>query len=304
MIDSFCSILFPYILERYHGVVLTANSLLYSNLIAFYCKNKTIQMASFHIRSISLPSRSHPITVSLEEQLSKLNTSQSSLSLGQKLSGLKELYECLDDFLQLALTQQSLSHENSVEEALNGSLSLLDICSNTRDFFSQMRECLRELELSIRRSGNGVEAYMASRKTLNKLICKYLRNLKKQDKNSKHNSDFVVLLKSVEELSVSMFESILSFISLPKSKSKLSIFTKFMQPKNASPEEEIEANEVEKIDAELLSLKSSIDINQRKTMLKELETLEMSLKEAEEDLECVYRRLVKIRVSILNSLNH
>ncbi|XP_050207229.1 uncharacterized protein LOC126656661 [Mercurialis annua] len=230
-------------------------------------------MASFHIRSISLPSTSHPLTVSLEEQLYKLNTSQSSLSIGQKLSGLKELYDCVDDFLQLSLTQQSLSHENSVEEALNGSLSLLDMCSNTRDFFSQMRECLQGLELSLRRSRNGVEAYMTSRKTLNKLICKYLRNFKKQDKNSKSNSEIVVLLKGVEEISVSMFESILSFISQPKSKSKLSIFSKLLQPKNASCQGELVANEVEKIDAELLIFKSSSDSNQSKTILKELEAL-------------------------------
>ncbi|XP_050205242.1 uncharacterized protein LOC126655219 [Mercurialis annua] len=261
-------------------------------------------MASFHIRSISLPSTYHPLTVSLEAQLYKLNASQSSLSIGQKLAGLKELYECVDDFLQLSLTQQSLSRENSVEEALNGSLSLLDICSNTRDFFSQMRECLQALELSLRRSRNGVEAYMTSRKTLNKLICKYLRSFKKQGKNSKSNSEsanIAVLLKSVEEISISMFESILSFISPPKSKSKLSIFSKLLQSKSALQEDEVEANEMEKIDAELLILKSN---NQPTNILKELEALEMSLKEAEEELECVYRRLVKIRVSLLNSLNH
>ncbi|XP_055959706.1 uncharacterized protein LOC130014801 [Mercurialis annua] len=236
-------------------------------------------MASFHIRSISLPSRSHPITVSLEEQIYKLNASQSSLSLGQKLSGLKELFECVDDFLQLALTQQSLSHENSVEEALNGSLSLLDICGNTRDFFSQMRECLRELELSLRRSRNGVEAYM------------------KQDKNSKSNSesaDIAVLLKSVEEISISMFESILSFISPPKSKSKLSIFSKLLQPKTALRGEEVETNEIEKIDTELLIFKSN---TQTTNMLKELVTLEMNLKEAEEELECVYRRLLPYKTT-------
>ncbi|XP_050208541.1 uncharacterized protein LOC126657802 isoform X3 [Mercurialis annua] len=180
--------------------------------------------------------------------------------------------------------------------------------SNTRDFFSQMRECLQGLELSLRRSRNGVDAYMALRKTLNKLICKYLRNFKKQGNKSKSNSEIAVLLKGVEEISTSMFESILSFISQPKSKSKLSIFTKFLQPKNESCKEEVEVNEMEKIDAELHILKSkkksSNDSNQRKSMLKEIEALEMSLKEAEEDLECVYRRLVKIRVSILNSLNH
>ncbi|XP_050205245.1 uncharacterized protein LOC126655221 [Mercurialis annua] len=259
-------------------------------------------MASFHIRSISLPSTSHPLTVSLEEQLYKLKISQSSLSIAQKLNGLKELYECVDDVLQQTLSREK--QNKSIEEALNGSLCLLDICSNTKDFFSQMRECLQGLELSLRRSKSGVDAYMASRKTMNKLIRKYLRNFKKQDKNCKSNSDSAdisVLLKDVEEISVSMFESILGFISQPKSKSKLTIFTKNLQPKNSSCEEEVEANEMEKMDAELLILKSS---SQTTNILKELRTLEMSLQEAEEELECVYRKLVKIRVSILNSLNH
>jgi hypothetical protein len=39
-------------------------------------------------------------------------------------------------------------------------------------------------------------------------------------------------------------------------------------------------------------------------VLKGLEALESSTQEAEEELEGVYRKLVKARVSILNTLNH
>ena len=229
------------------------------------------------------------------------------------MGGLKELYECFDDFLQLPSTQQALS----VEEALNGSLGLLDMCSTTRDFFSQMRECMQEIESSIRRKRGGesifneVDAYMVSNKKLNKAISKYLKNLKKQEKNCRtttlsNNSnlaDTIVMSKGVEEISVSVFESILSSISHPKAKSKFSAVSKFLQLKHSSPEGKVEANEVEKIDTELLALKSSKDMNQVQNALKGLEALGLSLQEAEEELECVYRRLVKIRASLLNILS-
>ncbi|EEF38822.1 uncharacterized protein LOC8289473 [Ricinus communis] len=277
-------------------------------------------MASLHLRSISWPSRSHPLTVTIEEQLHKLKTSQSS-SIGHKLAALKDLSECIDEFLQLSLTQQTLSHEKqnqSVEATVNGSLGLLDMCQTTKEFFSQMRDCVQGLQLSLRkRKGGesgliGIDSYMVSRKNLNKAIRKYQKHLKKQDKNRRITTlanksslgDVVVTLKDFEEISVAVFESILSFISKAKEQSKLSVVSKLLQPKHVSCEGEVEANEVEKVDAELQVLKSRKDINQMQNALKGLEALGLSLQEAEEELDCVYRRLVKIRVSLLNILNH
>ncbi|KDP31978.1 hypothetical protein JCGZ_12439 [Jatropha curcas] len=266
-------------------------------------------MATCHLRSISLPSRSHPLTVSIEEQLYRLKASQSS-SIGQKLNGLKNLFECVDDLLQLPTTQQNLN--KSGENALNG----LDMCDATRDFFSQLKECVQALELSLRRRKGGdicliseVDAYMLSRKKLNKLICKSLRNLKRKERNCSpaaldSNSNTISMLRDVEEISVSAFKSILSFISEPKAKSKSSIISKLLQSKRDSCE--VEVNEVENIDTELLVLKSSKDIKhlQVQNVLKGLESLESSIKEAEEELECIYRQLVKTRVSLLNILNN
>ncbi|KAJ9170672.1 hypothetical protein P3X46_018764 [Hevea brasiliensis] len=271
-------------------------------------------MASFHIRSISLPSRPHPLIVNIEEQISKLKTSKSS-SIGQKVAGLKRLYDSVDDFLQMPLSQQSLSHEQqsqSVEQALNVSLGLLDMCSTTKDFFSQMKECFQGLESSLRRTRGGesglneVDAYMVSRKKLNKVICKYLRNLKRQEKNCRttfgDNSDvmnMINILKAAEEISLAVLESILSFISQSKAKSKLSGWSI-----NLSSEGKVQPSEIEKIDAELLVLKSSIDINQVHNVLKGLEAMDSSLQEAVEELDCVYRKFVKTQVSLLNILNH
>ncbi|WCJ31197.1 hypothetical protein M5689_012706 [Euphorbia peplus] len=268
-------------------------------------------MASFHLRSASFPSKSHPLTVSLVEQLETLKKSESS-SISQKLGGLKDLYECVDLYLQ---TFSSEKYNQSAEKALNGSVRVLDICTTTRDFLSQLKECVQSLESALRRrrsdsksSLNEVDAYIVARNKLNQAIVKYLRKLKiqeKQSRSSKDNTDD--MLKDAEEIGVSVFESMLAFVSQPNAKSKLSSFSiisKLLKSKKTSCEVEIEANEVEKVDAELTVFKSNKNINQIQNILKGLVELQQSLNEAEEELDCVYRRLVKTRVSLLNILNH
>ncbi|KAJ7005677.1 hypothetical protein NC653_005101 [Populus alba x Populus x berolinensis] len=89
-----------------------------------------------------------------------------------RLSGLlKSLYESVDDFLQLPLTYQAISnvqHQGSVDEVLDRSLRLLEVCGATKDIFSQMKECLKDLESSILRKrgesslAGDVEAFMIS----------------------------------------------------------------------------------------------------------------------------------------------
>ncbi|KAF2283741.1 hypothetical protein GH714_014732 [Hevea brasiliensis] len=244
-------------------------------------------MAACHLRSISLPSRSHPLVVATEEQFYKLKASQSS-SMSYKLNGLKNLFECIDGLLQLPQAQQTLFHERQSQRKGKDSGMTTE-----------------------------VDAYMVSRKKLSKVVCKCLRNLKRKERNCTaaaldKNSNLINMiarLKRVQEISLEVLKSILSFISQPKAKSKpsgWSIISKALQSKRISCEVEIEVNEVEKIDAELLILKSSkdISISQLQNLLKGLKALDSSIQEAEEELECIYRQLVKTRVSLLNIQNH
>lgn len=76
------------------------------------------------------------------------------------MSDLKELYERVEDVLQMPLTNQALFHETNsktVETALDGSLRLLDICGTTRDV-SLRRKRGGETNLA-----NEIGAYMSSR---------------------------------------------------------------------------------------------------------------------------------------------
>ncbi|KAK6939257.1 Protein BPS1, chloroplastic [Dillenia turbinata] len=67
-----------------------------------------------HARSISLPSRSHPISATAEQSLcmrpSEATTSSPSL-ISHNLSVLSGLCERMNDVLQLPLTQQTLCHK-------------------------------------------------------------------------------------------------------------------------------------------------------------------------------------------------
>ncbi|KAF9601789.1 hypothetical protein IFM89_022957 [Coptis chinensis] len=80
--------------------------------------------------------------------------SASSATICHSLVGLKELYECVDDLLQLPLTQQSIGlerHEKWVDQILDGSLRLLDVCGTTRDVLSQMKQNVQDLQSSLRK---------------------------------------------------------------------------------------------------------------------------------------------------------
>ncbi|KAB5557751.1 hypothetical protein DKX38_008660 [Salix brachista] len=193
-------------------------------------------MATCHARSISLPSISHPLNLSVEEQLDGLRSSQkTSSSVYRKLSGLKILYVCVEDFLQLPLTRQTLSneqHKERAEEVLSGSLLL--------------RRKGGESSLA-----SEVEAFMISRKQLNKSICKRFRNLKTMDKNASNIPNAIAILTQV-----------------------------WNQPQ--------------------ISTNPSLVQN----LLKGLEALESNILEAEVELEAVYRKLLKTRVTILNILSH
>ena len=150
--------------------------------------------ASFHVRSISLPSTPYPQDVSLDDHLRRLRACKagpSSSSICQNLGEVKDLYEQMNKFVHLPHNRNALSKEK-VEEVLEGSIALLDASSFALDAVSQMKESILDLQSSLRRgnNGEGVHAYLVSRRRIDKMFSKYLVNLKKANKvraTLKHN---------------------------------------------------------------------------------------------------------------------
>ncbi|CAK9316044.1 unnamed protein product [Citrullus colocynthis] len=274
---------------------------------------------SFHIRSNSLPSKPHPVVDEVDEHLCRLKAfeaTSSSSSLCQKLDGLQDLHDCIDKLLLLPLTHQALVDNKSVDDLLEGSLKILDVCAMAKDVLSQMKESAHELESALRRRRGDdilvdVQKYMNSRKMMKKAIHKALKGMERtSSQNGDENSEMASLLKEAEMVTCSTIESLLSFIAGPKLPSKMSrwsLVSKFIQPKKvASKDEDTNGNEVEMVDAALYSITSHksdciVQVEDVQILLRKLES---SIQDLEEDLESLYRRLIKNRVAFLNILNH
>ncbi|CDP17673.1 unnamed protein product [Coffea canephora] len=273
---------------------------------------------SSHSRSISLPPSSNPLIVTAQEDLGRLKSSVAASSPSnslpcQKLDGLKNLYECLDDVLQLPLSQRALSNERIgkwEEEVLDGYLRLWDICGAVRDIYLLIKESLQELESSLRwkRSGDWaseVSSYMISHKHLNKIISKCYRELKKAEKNCNlavvnKDSTMVSLIKEVQIVSLPVLGSVLSFHSGSKAGSQPRDWS-LMQHKRPSHRGDSEIAAIEQIEIELHLLNNN---KSNKDVLKKLVAVDSSIEELAEVLEIVFRLLLKTRVSLLNILNH
>ena len=222
-----------------------------------------------HFRSNSFPTRAHPLISEFNEKLSRLRCSEatfsSSTSLSEKLIGLQDLHDCVDNLLPLPFSQALAQEQNQkwLNELLDGSLRLLDVCGIARDALLQTKECTHELQSTLRRRHGSkmelareVEKYLASRKVAKKAIKKVLKGMQTK-LNPKKNEDLatVSLLKELEAGTILVFESLLTFISGSNLQSKSRgwfVVSKLVHPKRIACEgEETDGNDFEKVDAAL-----------------------------------------------------
>ncbi|CAN1770774.1 hypothetical protein LINPERHAP1_LOCUS11708 [Linum perenne] len=276
---------------------------------------------TFHARSNSFPSRTHPTVSEFDEQLCRLRQSQAastSSSISHKLNGIQDVYECVDKLIQLPSTQQAMIHDQNElldNELLDGSLRVLDMCNTAKDALSQLKESVAELQSAIRRSrrrqGDLVtetKRYLNSRKVVKKAILKALKGIENKKSTSSNNetkksTSSNNMLRETESVVVEVLGSLLSFISQSNSKSNSwSLVSKIMAAKknevsaNTNEFAEVDACLKTKVDACLKTNKSSEELQAH------LKNLQPCIQDLEEGVECLFRCLIKTRSSILNIL--
>lgn len=288
----------------------------------------------YHVRCISLPSRSHPSTLKLEEELNKLKTWEStstSVSICKGLTGLDELYKSMDGLLNMTSIQQVISqhqHEKCVEELLDGSVRLLDICGITRDTMLQIKEHVRALQSALRRRKgdssieSNINNYTCFKKKLKKDVKKLITELRQMENKwgaispvlaqDHHFSAVIRVLREVCVMNVSVFQSLFLFLTVPLSKPKAtrwSLVSKLMHKGVIACEEKQEnVNEMEVADAALSTLcrnapSEGVDAEKIQSAHKKLEDLEIGIEDMENGLGCVFRSLIKTRASFLNIIS-
>ncbi|XP_049935572.1 uncharacterized protein LOC126410379 [Nymphaea colorata] len=243
---------------------------------------------SFHVRSTSFPSNSHPSLAGVQECLNLVKAweacpsrkAQSAAGIGR----LKDLYTSISAFLQLPLTQQALcGKECMVRELMDDFLCLMDACGMVKESLQHIREQHQSLHSILRRSDSGLEtaisAYQCSRKRMKKDMVKcqrLLTSVEKHVSSSKDNNDMVdhvfIEVRAVTVATISLLSSILS-----GSKTTQSIFSRLLSSKNRG------ASEIEKADVAIFRLYGR-----------------SSNRETELQLEDVIRCMIQAKVSLLN----
>ncbi|XP_024974855.1 uncharacterized protein LOC112512961 [Cynara cardunculus var. scolymus] len=252
-----------------------------------------------HVRSISLPSQSHPSTLQVEEELTYLKTweaSSSSMATVDTVCGslvvLERLYTSVNNLLSLPLTQQALftKDEKLVDELLDRSMKLLDVCGSIKDTMEQVKEHVKNVQSALRRKKSNLSMDASLLRKLMKDANRAISALKKSDNKTgddialldldHHLSTVIRSLRNAGEVSISIFGSVLSlksiFVSKPKS-TKWSVVSNLIWKGNTM----------------------SIDQPQISN-----EALESHIEVIQSSLECVFRTLMKTRVCLLNIRSH
>ncbi|KAJ8461577.1 hypothetical protein OPV22_034503 [Ensete ventricosum] len=264
----------------------------------------------YHVRSISMPSRDHPLKLRVEEEMQKLKSlvAHSSLSaqiICEGLRALGGLYECIEELLQLPTSKYSdVQEKESVEVELDGSVRLLDLLGIMRDCMMTTKEQIRTLEIALRRqgvivAGSKMYSYIHFDKKAEKGIKSIIKLLKQMDdkyvsccSNDKDSWMVTKIFREARAITISLLQSIFNFLSLSKPQSKASrwsLISKALQKRKVGCEGEQE--EIEDNGGKIQRAEN------------QLQTLQNSIEDIETGLECLFRRLIKNRVSLLNILS-
>ncbi|KAL8543444.1 hypothetical protein ACS0TY_004109 [Phlomoides rotata] len=247
----------------------------------------------YHGRSLSFPSASNSVVSQFDDNLSRLTSSEaacSSLSsMNSRVNGLTNLYNSIDDLLLQPHNQQIVS-----EPILDDYIRLLDSCSGVKDLVSLTKQNLRELLSSLRRKDvNGINCYLISRRKSKKMIQSYLKNLRSCTSNVvEKETSLESMLKGAESAALSVLESLVSYTRGQAKKSGWSKLIHSKKPSHAL------LNEFDKVD-------SFLQLNQEnEELLNHLKEMDSTILVLEQELEFLFRQLIKTRVSLLNILNH
>uniref|UniRef100_A0A7N0UWF8 Uncharacterized protein n=1 Tax=Kalanchoe fedtschenkoi TaxID=63787 RepID=A0A7N0UWF8_KALFE len=278
-----------------------------------------------HARSVSLPSGPHLAASQVHVCLQKLKVSEvtcSSEAISRKLNGLVDLYECVDELLKLKSTQETILNEcrrGWVDQVMDGSLRLLDVCGVAKDVLLQTKECTQDFQSVLRRKRGDrtelaweVSKYKTSRRNVKKTVQRSLKKLMSQESEKNHEDITVAkMLFGAEHAALKVFGSLLSFVSGSSAQlkdSKWCFISKLMLSKPVVGV--VDADEVcdfATVDAALQNLSSQMACEftylDGQNLQHKMADLELIIQDLEEAMERIFRHQIRTRVSLLNILS-
>ncbi|XP_044960733.1 uncharacterized protein LOC123411842 [Hordeum vulgare subsp. vulgare] len=231
---------------------------------------------AFHLRSISLPSKPQANETEVEQELLSLEASISSstTTIGTICDGLRRLediYNGVEDIIGLPSNQVGKMLDSEME----GSLELLDLCSTMQEIFVEMKAIIQELQVALRKGDDATaQAKIQSYARLVKTAKKHFKKSAKKANAASAGCKMAMLLTKAREISVSLLESTVHLLSKEIGMPKQSLVSKAFHKKKAVVCQE-----------------------------EQLQELEGSIGDLENGAGHLFRKLVQIRVSLLNILS-
>ncbi|XP_022982526.1 uncharacterized protein LOC111481317 [Cucurbita maxima] len=269
---------------------------------------------SHHVRSISLPCRSHPLIFQLKEEIANLNSW--SLSLDSRtaawicdgLNRLKTVHNHLDDVLNLPQTQESLRHQpHWINKLLEHFLTFVDVYGIFQTLILTLKEEHSAAQVAMRRKDEEkIALYVKARKRLARQMTKLVSTLQKKIKTAEQGTTAADLASVIEEVvgvTTAVSLALLNGIVESFSTRKPWAWTGLDRISKKSAEEEKGIREFREIGSEKLRELKKKGKEETEKAMKKMRDSEDWFSDIETRSQKVFRSLISARVSLLNALS-
>lgn len=255
--------------------------------------------ASYHIRSVSLPCRSHPLISHLEEQIRVVrswvaSSDGSSVWIETGLAQIKTIQTSIKEFLQLSQTQEILCRATSTKGLLDDFLVLADIYGSFVSAVVTLKQHQADVQSAIRRADKiCLVSALRSQRQVEKEIAQLVLCLKNNVSKCRH-------LGHASNASEAEIAGILAEAVSTTAVASMSVFSGVvaMSATTSSTKTCSTMRSFKKL--AFNSLAKSMVSDEEFSVVEKLEEMEVCIRNVERCSERVFRSLISLRVSLLN----